>query len=89
MSQPNIMVHVNQKLHFGHRRGSRQPCPPPFSVPPTALYLTHVTHGVHLVLFAVFSVLGSMSPWAKATSHHIMAKSSQLHRKDMVKMTSV
>ncbi|KAG8138435.1 hypothetical protein E2320_004334 [Naja naja] len=31
----------------------------------------------------------SMSPWEKATSHHIMAKNSQLQRKDMVKITRV
>lgn len=32
---------------------------------------------------------GARSPWEKAMSHQTMAKSSQLHRKDMVNMSSV
>lgn len=79
----------NPKAAFQISAGQQAALFPPFFVPPIVLYLTHVTQGVHFVLFMVLSVLGSMSPWAKATSHHIMAKSNQLHRKDMVKMTSV
>ncbi|TRY60515.1 hypothetical protein DNTS_001485 [Danionella cerebrum] len=49
-----------------------------------ATHLTLVTHCSTTILRC-----GSRSPCAKATSHQDMAKSNQLHKKVMVKMTSV